>query len=569
MTSSARRKVLIIGLDGATWDVLGPMMRDGTMPNLAGIVERGVASDLMSQIPPVTATSWTSFVTGLNPGKHGVFEFLLRRKGISEKLVTGRNPFGEIPVNSTLTDGIPVWELASRAGLKSVVIGVPITYPPRQINGFMIGDFLTPYGKRDFTWPPSLLDDLEARFGPYKLYHREVYSRRGVGRVIDELFDVLKFNIAVTRHLITSVDWDLFISHFWGTDRVQHELWHILDDRHPRHNAKEARIHAPRLKQFYSLLDKGLGEILKEAGDAEVVVASDHGFGPIHTFLAFNIWLRDKGYLRLKRDPATIAKRVAYSLGLTPVLFYRLSMALGLARLRLSGGFHSRQRMQMLLNRFFLSFDNVDWKRTRAYSRGNYGQIYVNLRGREPWGEVSPGEEYERVRTSIRRDLLECREPLSGEPLFEKVLFREEIYSGPYVEEAADIVFLPRDMRYKALGTLDFTSSRFSFPVYGNSGDHRMNGIFLGAGNVFRRGARLDGPSLVDIAPTVLYLLGLPVPRQMDGRVLTEAIKEEHLIEYPVDYSDAELLGRAGGSALTSQDSEDIKRRLEGIGYIG
>ncbi|HVP57859.1 MAG TPA: alkaline phosphatase family protein [bacterium] len=569
MTSSARRKVLILGLDGATWDVLGPLARDGTMPNLAGFLERGVCSELASQIPPVTATAWSSFVTGLNPGKHGVFEFLLRRRGISEKLVSARNPFGEVPVNSTLRDGVPMWELASRAGLKSVVIGVPITYPPRQINGYMISDFLTPYGKRDFTWPPSLLDDLEARFGPYKLYHREVYSRRGVNRVIDELFDVLKFNIAVTRHLARSVDWDLFISHFWGTDRAQHELWHILDEHHPRHDAKEAAVCAPRLKQFYALLDQGLGEIIKDAGKAEVILASDHGFGPIHTFLAFNIWLLERGYLKLKRDPATLAKRLGYSLGLTPVLFYRLSMALGLARLRLSGGFHSRQRMQMLLNRFFLSLDNVDWARTRAYSRGNYGQIYVNLRGREPWGSVSPGEEYNEVRASIKRDLVASREPFSGDPLFDKVWLREEIYDGPYVEEAADIVFLPRDMRYKALGTLDFTSSRFAFPVYGNSGDHRMNGIFVGLGNEFRRGAKLDKAALVDIAPTVLYLLGLPVPRQMDGRVLAEAIREEYLNGHPVGYVDTELIGQVGGHALTSQDSEDIKRRLEGIGYIG
>lgn len=328
-------------------------------------------------------------------------------------------------------------------------------------------------------------------------------------------------------------------------------------------------MYGPRLRQFYALLDQGLGEIVKDAGRAEVVVASDHGFGPIHAYLAFNIWLLDKGYLVLKRGPATLLKRLVYGAGLTPVLFYRLSMALGLARLRLSGGFHSRQKMQMLLNRFFLSFDNVDWKRTRAYSRGNYGQIYVNLKGREPRGSVSPGREYESVRAAIRKDLLESRDPLSGEAMFEKVCFREEIYSGPYVDEAADILFLPRDMRYKALGTLDFTSSKFIFPVYGNSGDHRMDGIFLGSGEAFRQGAKLDGPSLVDLAPTVLYLLGLPVPRQMDGKVLMDAIRDEHLIEYPVDYCDAELLGRAGGNTLTSQESEDIKRRLEGIGYIG
>ncbi len=569
MTSLPKRKVLILGLDGGTWDILTPMIRDGTMPNLGKIVERGVSSDLVSLIPPVTATSWTSLVTGLNPGKHGVFEFLLRRRGLSEAAVSRRNPFGEIPVNSTLLDGVPIWELASRAGLKSVVIGVPITYPPRQINGYMISDFLTPYGKRDFTWPPSLLDDLEARFGPYRLYHREVYSKRGVGRVIDELLDVLAFNIKVTRHLLSTVDWDLFMSHFWGTDRAQHELWHLLDHTHPRYDRKEAEIHGPRLKEFYRLLDQGLGEIVKDADGSEIVIASDHGFGPIHTYLAFNIWLMKQGYLKLKSDPATIFKRLAYSVGLTPVAFYRLSMALGLARMRLSGGFHSRQRMQMLLNRFFLSLDNVDWARTKAYSKGNYGQIYVNLKGRERWGSVAPGEEYESVRNSIRKDLLTTENPLTGENLFERVYFREELYHGPYVDEAPDLVFLPKDMRCKALGTLDFTSNRFSFPVYGNSGDHRLNGIFLAAGDAFRRGVRFEGFSLQDIAPTVLYLLGLPVPREMDGRVLMDALKEEHLIEYPVDYADIELLGRAGGSSLTSQESEEIKRRLEGIGYIG
>jgi predicted AlkP superfamily phosphohydrolase/phosphomutase len=569
MTSPDKRRVLILGLDGATWDVLAPLVADGTMPNLGSLLERGVRSDLVSLIPPVTATSWSSFVTGLNPGKHGVFEFLLRRKGLSEAAVSKRNPFGEIPVNSSLADGVPIWEMVSRAGLKSVVIGVPITYPPRQINGYMIGDFLTPYGKRDFTWPPSLLDDLEARFGPYKLYHREVYSRRSVGRVIDELMDVLEFNIKVARHLIGSVDWKFFIAHFWGTDRAQHELWHLLDEAHPRHDSRESKEFGPRLKDFYARLDRGLAEIMADAGDCDLVIASDHGFGPIHTYLALNVWLLEHGYLKLKRDPVTALKQIAWRSGLTPVLFYRLSMALGLAKLRLSGGFHSRQRMQMLLNRFFLSLDDVDWANTQAYSKGNYGQIYVNLKGREPWGSVSPGDQYRRVRESIRRDLLAERITLTGESMFERVYFREELYNGPYIEEAPDIVFLPRDMGYKALGTLDFTSNSFSFPVYGNSGDHRLEGIFLGVGPSFRRGTTKAPISIMDIAPTVLYLLGLGVPRQMDGKVLTNAITEEHLIEHPLEYVDADLLGRSGASSLTVQDSEDIKRRLEGIGYIG
>jgi predicted AlkP superfamily phosphohydrolase/phosphomutase len=562
-------RVMILALDGSTWDLFSTLASDGTMPNLASFLKRGASCDLVTMVPPVTATSWTSFFTGLNPGKHGVFEFLLRRKGLSEGAVSDRNPFGEIPVNSTLRDGIPIWQLAGRGGLKSVVLSVPITYPPEKIKGCMISGFLTPFGRRDFAYPPEVLEDIERRFGPYKLYHRQVYSKRGVGLVLDELFDVLDFNIKVTRHMVRTADWNLLFSHFWGTDRAQHELWHLLDPDHPRYDAREAAEFGPRLLGFYRELDKGLGEIVNDGAGADIFIVSDHGFGPIHRFLAFNVWLREQGYLRLRCDPATTLKKAAYQVGLTPVFFYRLSMGLGLARLRLSGGFHSRQKMQMLLDRFFLSLANVDWARTKAYSRGNYGQIYINLKGREPHGSVEPGQEYEHVRASIKSDLLGFRDPETGQKMFDRVYLREEIYEGPYVDEAPDIVFLPADMRNKALGTLDFTSNTFSFPVYGNSGDHRMEGIFLGLGPAFRQGEKLAPRSILDVAPTVLYLLGLPVPRQMDGKVLADALEPDRLRRCPVQYADVELLGNAGAGALSTEDSEDIRRRLEGIGYVG
>lgn len=569
MGGSTARRVMVLGLDGATWKLLRRFAGDGTMPNLASFLERGCAADLMTQVPPVTATAWSSFVTGLNPGKHGVFEFLLRKKGLSGEARSPRNPFGEVPVNSALRDGIPVWDLAGEAGLKSVVKGVPITYPPSSIEGVMLSGFLTPFGKRDFAQPPELLDELEARFGPYKLYHRQVYSKRGVADVIDELHEVLDFDINVTRYLMQRVDWSLFISHFWGTDRASHELWHLLDESHPRYDAGEARRHGPRLKAFYSSLDEGLRQIVEDAADANIIIASDHGFGPIHTYLSFNMWLSDRGLLRLKTGPITSLKRMCYGLGLTPTLLYRLSMAMGLAKYRLSGGFHSRQKMQMLIHRFFLSLGDVDWKNTRAYSRGNYGQIYVNLKGREPWGAVEPGPGYEAVRNEVRERLLEVIEPGTGEKMFDRVYFSEELYHGPYVDEAPDIIFVPRDMGYKALGTLDFTSNDFMDQVYGNSGDHRMNGIFLGLGPGFARSREVEPLSIVDIAPTVLYLLGLPVPRAMDGKIAETALDESHLARNRPELVDKEVLGRIGTGRMSREDRDDIKRRLEGIGYIG
>ncbi|MFC1800356.1 hypothetical protein ACFL2Z_05585, partial [Candidatus Eisenbacteria bacterium] len=180
-----------------------------------------------------------------------------------------------------------------------------------------------------------------------------------------------------------------------------------------------------------------------------------------------------------------------------------------------------------------------------------------------------PGSEYEEVRRSIKKDLLATRDHRTGEPMFKDVYMREEIYEGPYLEEAPDMVFLPRDMRNKALGTLDFTSNKFEFPVYGNSGDHRMDGIFLGLGPAFRKGVRLEPLSVLDVAPTVLHLLGLPVPKQMDGKVAAGALDGDYMAQNPVRETDMELLGRARGSALSSGDSDDIRKRLEGIGYIG
>ncbi len=569
MGDSPARRVIILGLDGGTWALLRRLAADGTMPNLACFLKKGCSADLITQVPPVTATAWSSFVTGLNPGKHGVFEFLLRKKALVEEARSAHNPFGEVPVNSALRDGVPLWELAGEAGLKSVVKGVPITYPPDRIKGLMLSGFLTPFGRRDFAEPPALLKELESKFGPYKLYHRQVYSRRGVADVIDELDDVLDFDVRVTRYLMGRIDWSLFISHFWGTDRASHELWHLLDESHPRHDREEARKYAPRLKAFYSALDAGLGQIVEDAEGADIVIMSDHGFGPIHTFLSFNTWLVDQGLLRLKRGAMTSIKRAAYRFGFTPTLLYRLSMALGLAKYRLSGGFHSRQKMQMLIHRFFLSLADVDWQVTRAYSRGNYGQIYVNLKGREPWGSVEAGAEYEAVRADIRSRLLEAADPATGEKLFDRVYFREELYEGPYLDEAPDVIFVPRDMSYKALGTLDFTSNNFTDPVYGNSGDHRMNGIFLGMGPDFASGREIDSLSILDIAPTVLYLLGLPIPRAMDGRIAEAALDERYLTQNQPEFVDKEVLGRIGPGRMSAEDRDDIKRRLEGIGYIG
>ncbi len=568
------RRVLVIALDGATFDLIGPWMDDGSMPHLARLRAEGACGPLRSIVPPVTAPAWCSFMTGKNPGKTGVFEFLLRRPG----------SFDEIPVSSKVRVGKTLWEILGDAGKKVVVAGVPVTYPPTPVNGCLVGDFLTPMGERRFTYPEGLLDEIEAATGPYELYHVEVY-RKGAGHtVVDELDRVLEKNHKAYKWLIENKEWDFAMFHVWGTDRFGHELWHVLDSSHPHHDPAEASILRERCLAYWRRVDEVVGEWMAAAPDATTVVLSDHGFGPIRRFLVFNNWLLSEGFLRLKPTLGAFVKRALFELGISPTLGYRVSMKLGFARMRLAAGVGTRSRWIKRVNRLFLSLNDVDWSRSTVYSKGNYGQLFLNLRGREPDGIVEPGPEADAVIDDVIARLRALTDPETGAPLIGDVWRKEELYSGPFSGRAPDITFLPRDMSDKALGTVDFTSHRFVEPVYGNTGDHRMNGIFFMNGDGVRAGAPVDTGNLIDVAPTILHYLGEGVPADFDGRVLTEAFTDEENAARPVREAPpaGPEPGGTGGPGmptglgddaeeygLTKDEMDDIKDRLRKAGYLG
>jgi len=559
------KKVLFIGLDGATFDVLDPLIARGLMPRLKQFMDEGVRGPLETTIPPITPTAWVSWMTGKNPGKHGVFEFLLRRKG------SGALP--DMPVSSRSRDGLPFWDVLGQMGKQAIVTNVPCTYPPAMTNGVMISDFLTPRGRRDFTYPESLLEEVESRFGPYELYITEVYTKGSVDKILNQLFTELEYKTKVNRYLMDHYGWDVFATHYWGTDRFQHELWHLLDESHPFFDRKEHDAHIGRIEEYWHAVDSMLGELFEHAtGDATVYMGSDHGFGPIEKFLCFNVWLIAEGLLVLKSNAMTLFKRGIFRLGLTPDLAYRTAMKMGLAHLRLSVGVTDRSKLMKLANLLMLSLEDVDWSRTVAFSKGNYGQIFINLRGRDEHGIVEPGAEYERVMGKVIEKLRGLVDPQNGQPLIGPVWRREDLYTGPHIEQSPDIQFLPSDMANKPLGTLDLTSNKFITPVYGNSGDHRMNGILLGRGPELRQGLRIDGARIIDYAPTILHSFGVEIPSDMDGRVVEEIFTDEYLSANPVRIS-----GDAGADyhapeelpLMTEEESEEIRARLRGLGYLG
>ena len=552
------QKLLVIGLDGASFNVLDDLIVNGHLPNIARLILEGSRANLETTFPPITAVAWSSFMTGKNPGKHGIFEFVMR----------DRDSKRELAVNASYRDGNAIWDLLSEAGRRVIVHNFPCTYPPHSINGLMIADFMTPRGRRDYTFPKDLLGEIEERFGPYRLHLSQTYGDGNVEGVLDELNDELEYKAKVAEYLMSECEWNAFFQYFWGTDRIQHELWHVIDESHPRHDVEEARLYRDRVIAYFDRVDHVVGRLIELAGPAaDVWIASDHGFGPAHKYCSFNLWLLQEGFLKLKRDALTRLKHLMFKLGLTPEAAFKLVRRIPFRSLRPSRGISSRPGASNLLSTLFLSFNDVDWSRTVAFSKGNYGQIYINLKGREPNGAVD-AVDYDAVCDRITERLRAMNDPATGEPWIAQVSRREEIYSGPRVTDAPDIAFLPSDMRNLPLGNADFTSNKFMVDAFGISGCHRMHGVLIARSPGVKRGLALERATIYDVAPTILYLLGQSVPNDMDGHVLTDLIEEEFLHSHPVEFTTAHD-AKTEAREFSPEENDDVIDRLKSLGYIG
>jgi predicted AlkP superfamily phosphohydrolase/phosphomutase len=552
-------KVLVIGLDGVTFDLLGPWIQAGELPNLQKLISQGASGKLRTTLPPISSSSWSSFLTGVNPGKHGLVDFVY----------PGADSYKVSMINAASRRTRAVWNWLNDAGYKVGLLGIPTTYPPEPVDGFMISGFLAPGPESEWAYPSELKQELRAELGEFLLSPDERYrSSRWLDRFLDDLAASVENRTQAALYLMRNKPWDLFAVVYWDTDMVQHETWRLLDPDHPRHDAGEAAAYREKILAFHRKVDADVGQLLSEVdSDTLVVVMSDHGFGPVHSFFLTNNWLSSIGLLQFKRNPWTAFKRLLFRLGYTPLKMFRLAKVLGMASLRRKVRF---QQKSGLLNRVFLSFDDVDWFRTRAFSIGSFGQVYVNLAGVRPQGIVQPGQEYQELREQLVREALALRDPRTGEPLIERVFRREEIYSGPYIARTPDLIVQPRGWEYMAFGHADFGSNKLVESIIGLSGHHRPDGVVILAGTGVKPGAQLEGASILDLAPTILHAMNVPVPQEFDGRVLAEAFTASSPLARPVTYSPANLY-KDGTSepGLSDQDMEQVQEKLRGWGYAG
>jgi predicted AlkP superfamily phosphohydrolase/phosphomutase len=571
--SDRPNRVLVIGLDGATFDLIKPWAQAGHLPTLQRLMDEGAHGELRSTVPPMTGPAWTSFATGVNPGKHRLYDWIARDE----------DSYTFSPVTALDCTAPTLYTLLSQVGRRVCALNIPMTYPPTPVNGVLVSGMPAPSTKVTVTYPTGLLNEIVGAVGEYILYPDpgQAYSDSGVDAFLERLYRTTDVRLKTLDYLRGREAWDFAMVVFNGTDTISHALWKYMDASHPLYESAKAEKYGNAIRDYYRHLDgklAGIVDTLPE--DTTLIVMSDHGFGPFHKFIHVNNWLLQQGFMAVQPRPATRIKRTLFQRGLTPMNVYDTLMRMGLGGLKREV---VRGQGQGLLKTLFLSFEDIDWRRTQAYSLGNVGQIYLNVVGREPYGCVQPGADYERVRETIMAQLQTLRDPETGEAVVETIYRREELYHGEHLDKAPDIVFLPRRLEYFGFGEYEFGSHKIIESMRrGISGTHRMNGIFMAYGRAIRPGATVENASLYDLAPTILRLMGEAVPEHMDGRVLDEAIAaipafgartaaraaqprngSEHDGGYDGGY------GSGSGETLSAEDRKVLADRLRSLGYVG
>jgi len=535
-------RTLIVGLDGATWDVLGPLLAGGYLPNLARVQRQGAFSKLSSSRPPLSPPAWASFMTGCNPGKSNIFDFV------------GRNEQNGFSVSHGSQLGAPTfWQLLSREDKKVVVINVPMTYPPEAVNGVLVAGMDAPFKDRPATFPTDFSRRITEKFGRYRvavpMRPRFFWQKhRFVEQYTQELIAMTTERLAVARWLWQEVAPDFMMVVFVATDRIQHVFGQTLAAF--RDNEDPAQLAETPIGRIYRVADEALGTLWSEAAPANLFVMSDHGFQPYDEVLSLNSWLAANGYLRIDWDKVK------------PKQGHRYRQAL-LRRL----GKGERQGDLMDRAPFFRA---IDWQHTTAFSFGAFGTIFLNIAGRDRFGIVQPGAEADRLRREIGAKLLALHHPRRGTPLIHTVWRNDEVYHGPYADRGPDLLVETAPGIFVRNG-LDQPQRELLSPadIYPNrtlphTGMHHPDGILLAAGPDIAARGRQTGARIIDLAPTVLALHDTPIPHTMDGRPLLSWLSPAISPSFREDQSSA-----AGqGSAYNDEDESAIEERLASLGYL-
>jgi predicted AlkP superfamily phosphohydrolase/phosphomutase len=540
--SSAGRRVALVGLDGATFRVLDPLGERGVLPNLTALRERGAEAVLRSTIPAYTPPAWISMATGVNPGRHGIFGFLDSTPQEAPRIA-----------HSGLIDAPPMWRYLSDLGITVGVLNVPMSYPPQEVDGFMVSGGLAS-GWTDPEMPNfassveigRLVARVAGEHYPVDVpvnYERDWRSPA----IIERLHGAQELRRRVLGELVERFDPQVVFAVFEGPDRLQHVHYQYLVECSDWYGRPEAAEIRERGYAFFSAVDRAVGELVDWAGDdGVVVIVSDHGAGLWEKTVNTNLLLQRWGLLELPRVSAlTRARLVAGPLQRVArrVLPVRL---LHRAKARVGA--------------------RIVWERSRAFSSHVAEQgIHVNEAGALPLGIVNR-EEVQPLEVEILERFYDLTDPDDGLPVTDRVYRRDEVVSGPHAARAPHLFPLFRDQRYELSDTLaaagPFTDHRDRPWGY-----HHMDGVFVAAGPGVDAIKVPGGLEIVDVLPTALHLGGVPVPEGLDGRVVDEVMAGEAAAR-PVATSQAAGQERSEEYPFSPEEEAQIEDSLRGLGYI-
>ncbi len=529
MSKKTTKRAFVLGIDGVPWNLLQKWGKTGELPNFQRLFENGSAGPLESSLPPTSPIAWPSITTGVWPDKHGIYGFHDLNEDYTHELYTGDD-----------SSQPALWDVLS----PSVAGNVPMTYPVDEIDGAMVSGMITPKIGDGFAHPSTLRDDIEQEIPAYQIgldWYEYTDTHDKFVEDIDRLLDARR---KLMHKLAQERDWRLFFFVYTAPDRLQHLIWDeevILD--------------------HYRQLDEIVSEAMMyaEKNDATLYVVSDHGFGPISTFINLNSLLAQEGFLARKNDEG--ARGILAKLGVR-----KQTVLSALERVGVTAETLLQRLPKSVIDRVAEQIPgdhglyDVEFRETVAFAH-DPSQIYINDTERFERGIVPPSE-IESVKRDVSSALSQVTDPETGDPVL-------EIHDGdklfPADSDAPDLIAVGRGEYEEKTKVSDEVFT----PAGGMAAGHRSEGVFLAWGSEISAGSTPQGASVVDIAPTVLHDVGEPIPHATDGRVLQEIFangtepKDNTVTTHTYDRTTAETTEQN-----LDDDFDDVEERLRGLGYL-
>jgi len=551
-------RMVVVGLDGATFNLIKPWAADGKLPTFARLLAEGAHAELRSTLPALTPPAWTSAATGKNPGKHNIFNFYKVSEGGT----------GKLPLTPADLRSRRVWDIANEYGKRAGVVHLPLTYPPERLDGFVVSGIMTPKGVEDYTYPLELRDELAAHIEGYRFDVDADALKVGDLRAFrDDAFDLQRIQTAETLYLLEHKPWDLFWVMFHTLDKVQHFFWHLMDPTHPAHPGPSALQHT--ILEFHQLLDQTLAAILARLdSETGLLIMSDHGSCSIESYFLITNWLEEAGFLAMKGGTRSPLARALGSVGIEAQSLVKALRRSGMGWLPKLVPASVKSQVPVARASFAQIASAIEWAGTRVYCPSAPGSgLRVNLRGRDAQGCVAP-EDYDRVCEEVRTALLGLVDTKNGRRVVRAVHRRHEIYKGEWVDNGPDLLVETTDPYCLIEGVGPSSIVPTGQNDGERTGNHLRNGIFMLAGAAARPGAAVSELDICDVAPTLLHLLGLPVQADMDGVVAEAALVSGYLESHPIRVDQLAPPAEMAAVDMSDQDRRAIEGMLEGLGYL-